>query len=352
MLAEKAARGLLAKFAEEQEKKKRNDSDVKKEVGISPGLAGLLVQEGAQAANPLGNLAATLREITRDARPFSDMTHKETATLKRFLEDNGFDAGNVSINAAAKGDVSGVRLSSDGKARVQLQSPSLHEAFHELGHAKVVRTPLGRGLSNAATVMKGEPGSVARMLAGAMVLGAPPDENTGSVRRFLYNAAPALVGATFAPELLEEAMASYHALKGAKKHGLGIGAALKELGPGYGTYMASAAVPVIATILAGKVVRALYQRAREKQEATQEGEEKLSAPMAGREVQSPGGLRVDASAAWRVGGTPSPPKSTPVGGPSSRAKETPKARLPSNVAYHKDTLASMASPARGARLAR
>jgi len=191
--------------------------------------------------------------------------------------------------------------------------------------------------------LKGGAGILARMGLAANVL-APPGEDSGRAREFLYNNAPALVGATMLPELVEEGRASIHAIRGAKKYGPGTLKAIKELAPAFGTYAAAAVAPILATMIAKNLVKAMNRRA--------EGEEKTGAAAAGTEVKASGRLRSSASASRWLGTPYAKPKTTkPNQNPAARADETPKANPVSNTAYLKDTVQSMNDPQRGFRIA-
>lgn len=354
-LAVKAARGLLKRASRD---KGPDDGDVKDEVGVSPRLVGAMTAAGANATNPLQRMAVSLYEHIRAGKALSaeagtplseiaELTKGEKEILRSFAKKHG--VSDVPIFASGDDLTSAlVELNDGGGKGIILGTNSIPEAMHEIGHAVSVNTKAGKVINQLAqhTGAESRYGNLGRIMLGSAVL-TPPREDSSATSRFMYNAAPALVGATFAPQLLDEAIASYHALKGSRAHGIGMGTALRDLAPAYGTYVAAAAIPVLATILAKKVVKALYQRAAEKKEA-----EKSASPMAGREVQSPGGLRSDASSAWRIGGTPPKPKTTTPGGRSARAQETPKAPPPSNAAFHRDVVKSINDPERGSRLAR
>ena len=224
--------------------------------------------------------------------------------------------------------------------RVGLRSTSMPVAMHELGHASPILgsaklRDVWQGMGNAlAGDIQG--GALRTLLIGNAL--APKED--GGVRGFAQEHAPALIAATYTPQLLEEARATANALRGAVQYGPGIAAVARELLPAFGTYAAAAAIPAGATLLAQKIVQALRGR----------GEEKSAAPMPGKEVQSPGILRASADAAWHTGLSAPKPKTTkPNTNPEGRAKETVKAKPPSKTAYFSDTIKSLYNPQRGYR---
>ena len=211
--------------------------------------------------------------------------------------------------------------------------------LHELGHAKPV---LGshrarRFLQESSRGLGYGPSRLARYgLIGNILAGRP--EESGA-KQFAYDNAPALMVATKAPLLLEEARASANAIIAARRKGMGALRTLKELAPAYGNYVGYAAAPAIVALIAKRVVESIR------------GESK-TASVAGAEVKAPGSLRTPASAAWRVGGkTPPKPKSIKPGeGLNVKAKTRMPSKPPSNRHYHRDMLKSLYSPQRGYRL--
>ena len=214
--------------------------------------------------------------------------------------------------------------------------------MHEIGHAT---NPLGsRRLRDASITARGAslgtPGKFLRaIIAGNVLRGSAADDN--AVSRFAYENAPALMGASYAPMLLEEARATGHALQGAGKFGPGRLETLRQLAPGFGTYIAKALSPIIAVTIAKKLLESIRGEIPE--------QEKLSAA----EVRAPGLLRVGPSSAWRMQPSTTKPKTTkPNTNPSARGKETAKMKPPSNKSFHKDMLESLHNPQRGFRIAK
>jgi len=224
---------------------------------------------------------------------------------------------------------------------------SVPVAMHEIGHATPIfgSTRLRNAVQTLAGVSRSPIGGAARMLMMANALSAQKDEES-SLRTYTRDNAPALIAASAAPYVFEEARANTHALLGARKYGPGVGAAARQLLPAFGTYVAAAAAPVLATIAAQKLME--YLRAR-----GQAQQEKQAAPTAGKEVQAPGILRASASAAWRTGLSAPKPKSTkPSTGPGQRAKDIPTARPPGKTGFFSDMVKTLNNPQRGFRLAK
>jgi hypothetical protein len=227
---------------------------------------------------------------------------------------------------------------------IGLSRASVPSAMHEIGHA----TPLlgSRTLRDVwqgiATVMGSKIGDPARALLAINALSEKKDGES-EARAFARENAASLMAASFAPELIEEARATGHALAGARKFGPGVIATAREMLPALGTYAAHAAGPVAGVLLAQRIMSALRER----------GEEKRAAPTAGKEVQTPGILRSPASSAWRMGVSAPKPKSIkPNTSSTARAKETPKAKPPSKTAFYSDVVKSLNNPQRGFRQAK
>lgn len=350
------------------------DRDIKKETGVSPALAGAAVYQGLPMVtrhlsrdipNGLTNLLSNGKPIsTPGGFPLgwiAEFSRKEVDIIRSFAKEQNVK---IPIVASLLENMKGERASyfadqdfisdkiSDavrrmmgkkpvpkGIAHIGLGSTSLPTAFHEIGHASPVgKSHLARKIlqESGGLLSQGLPGNLVRGGIAAQVL-SPIDEDSSTARRFAYNHAPALVGATFLPELAEEARATTKAVRGARRHGIGIGTTLKELLPAISTYAAPAIASVVATMLAKKVVEALHARTEEK--------------TAG--IKAPGILRTGASSAWHIGGkTPPKPKSIKpnTGDLGGSAKTRAPAKPPSNKAYHKDMLASLYNPGRGSRL--
>lgn len=220
----------------------------------------------------------------------------------------------------------------------------LHEAGHAtpISNSKVVRNlwmdaqHLGRAglIRNVATAM-----------AAAPVLVREPTEESGTAEQLAYKGAPWLVAAMQAPTLAEEGRAWGHALADMRRHGMLTPRRALNAAGSFGTYLAGAAAPVIGTLVARELAKRLWkQRDEEQAEKT--------AFVAGKEIQAPGSLKKPAEEAWRVGGNPPKPKTTPPvsAGRSARAKSNPPATPPSNAPYFKDVMKSLADPARGHRI--
>lgn len=226
---------------------------------------------------------------------------------------------------------------------IGLGSASMPTAMHEIGHAAPI---LGSARLRGAWQRLGSILNAPVADAGRLALFAnaiKPGEDDGPAREFARNHATALMAASYAPELLEEARATGLALMDARKLGPGAGAVAREMLPALGTYAAHAAGPVAGVYLAKKIMEALRNR----------GEEKKAEATAGKEVQSPGLLRAPASSAWHMGVSPPKPKSIkPNSNPSARAKETTKAKPPSKQAYFSDVIKTLNNPQRGFRLAK
>ena len=355
------------------------DREVKDSLGVSPALAGAAVYEGLpRVMSPMLNrVPASLADIAASGKPIkaeawtdlrkiTEFSRKEVMAIQNFATESGVKipivAGTVKslrdqgtgyfdeadsyadkIKRMGQKLIGSKDIKPPGTSHIGLATSSVPQAMHEIGHA----APIGKSHTARRIFQEigghmgeGMPGHVARGALAAQVL-APPDEDSSGIRKMLYRNAPALVGATYVPELVEELRASGRALSGSRRHGVGLLRALKELGPNFATYAGAAAAPVLATILAKKLVQALHQKKLE-------GEEKTSA------VKAPGALRTPASTAWRIGGrTPPKPKSIK---PNTHelgdaAKTRAPAKPPSNKDYHKDMLESLYNPGRGYRLA-
>ena len=355
------------------------DQDIKKRLGFSPALAGAAVYQGLpRVVSPmLEHVPAGLtdflesgKKITADpTRPLSqiaEFTRDEVKAIQNFARESGVKVPIVSADRAYfdLGDnyfknignkvlgLLGSEPIPPTPSHIGLSSTSLPTAFHEIGHASPIKgSHTARKIFQELGVRMGSggiPGGLARFGLAGQVL-APPGEDSTEVRKKLYKYAPALVGATYAPELIEELRASSKAVKGARRAGLGTMKSIAELTPAFGTYAGTAAATVMATILAKKIVKALHDKgSKGEQEKTSAAKDPGAGP------RSSGILRSSASSAWRIGGsTPPKPKSIKpntyeLGG---AAKTRAPAKPPSNKAYHKDMLASLYSPSRGYRQA-
>jgi hypothetical protein len=364
----------------------KRDKEVKKSLGVSPAFVGAAAYEGLprvmspllrSAPLGLGELLASGKTISSEAdtplKQIAEFTRAEVKAIQNFAQESGVRApivagldpdmrklksgyfyGGESYGEKMSRLVQGLLGKKDipaaGKSHIGLATTSVPQAFHEIGHASNIRgSRTARNIVHelGGHLSDGMAGKAIRYGLAGQVL-APPGEDSSGTRKALYDYAPALVGATYVPELAEELRASARAVRGARKHGVGALKALAELGPAFGTYAGHAAGPVLATILAKKIVQALHaKREAQSQEKTSAAKVKSeSAP------KSSGILRSTANAAWKVGGkTPPKPKSIKpntheLGDP---AKTRMAAKPPSNKAYHKDMLQSLYNPSRGYR---
>lgn len=357
------------------------DDEAQEKSGPNPvpaALAGAAIYEGLPVVmdDLLGGLPHGLAKMVMSGKPIeaefgtpltrlAEFTRGEVKAIQSFAAAQGVK---VPIIAAGSGLESGYFLDSPGPVRklisrvtgdapgdivphIGLSRSSVPHALHEIGHAapiagsdrlRRVLQGMAKTLGQGSTV-----GNFARAGIASNVL-AIPDEKDSPVRRFLYDNAPALVGATMLPELLEEGRASLNALRGSRAHGPGILRTLAELGPAFGTYVASAAAPVLATILAKHVVAALKNAGQPKPEVL---EEKTSAPRL-TEVKAPGSLRTSASSAWQIGKNPPKPKTIgPAEHLGTGASGRAPAKPPSKTSYYSDMLSTLYNPQRGARIA-
>lgn len=340
---------------------------------VPAGLAGAAVYQGLPlVVEPaLGMLPASLAELALSGQPIkaeygtplsrlSEFTRQEANVIRDFAKaqgvtvpivGGGVEAGGQFVQPAGPLGQLLARLTgnaSEGEVipHIALGQSSVPVAMHEIGHASSIAgsDKLRRSFQLLANAIgQGSvTGNVLRAAIAANVF-APPGEDASATRQFMYNNAPALVGATMVPQLLEEGRASLKAIRGAREHGVGVLSALRELAPGFGTYLAGAAAPILATLLARKVVQSLAKRSEEP---------KTAAAMPGAEVKAPGALRADASSAWKIGQNPPKPKTI---GPNARlgadAQGRAAAKPPSKTSYYKDMLGSLYNPQRGSRLA-
>lgn len=363
----------------------REDVDVQGELGIAPALAAAAAFEGlprvmspltsdvphglakmlmtgvpleATAGTPLGRLSEFTRE---EARAISDFAKRQGVTVPIIAAGPGFESGYFMdrpgvlrrLLMRVAGEPAGEVVPHIGLSR-----SSVPQALHEIGHAspiagshdlRRVLQSMGKTLGTGSLIGHLVRGGIAASTAVAPKEDAP-------VHQFIYDNAPALVAATTVPELAEEARASLKALRGARASGIGPGRALAELAPSFGTYVAAAAAPVFATILAKRIVEALRGAAAAKRdERTAELQEKVGAAgdvgAAPPQVKAPGLLRASANSAWRMGMNPPKPKSIGPGAIGTPAKERAPAKPPSKTSFYKDLLQSLYSPGRGSRMA-
>lgn len=371
---------------EDEERNGSVEEDVRSELGISPTLAAAAAFEGVPRvlAPVLSDAPHGLAKFLMSGQPIeagvgtplgrlSEFTRSEAKAISDFARKQGVD---LPIIAAGKGFESGYFMDNPGPIRslllrlagepasevvphIGLNRSSIPQAFHEIGHASPIAGShdLRRTLQSLGKTI-GTGSSIGHLLRAGLASSAlmPPDEDSSRAHRFIYENSPALVAATTLPELAEEARASYKAVRGAREAGYGTLKVLGELAPSFGTYVAAAAAPVIATLLAKKLVEVLRSSAKDRAERRMERLEarrydKYAAPMSGAEVKAPGLLRTSASAAWRMGTSPPKPKSIGPGAVGTPAKERAQAKPPSKQSFYKDMLESLYNPARGSRLA-
>ena len=338
---------------------------------VSPMLAGMAAYEGLPilAAPLLGDVPYGLAKLVMSGEPIqakyntpisqlAEFSRSEARAIRDFAERQGVT---LPIVAAGPGRDSGYmydpakpiqrlidRLSGESSRppHIGLASSSVPHAMHEIGHA----TPLAgsdtlrRTFQSLGNVLS-QGSMIGNLIRSGLVANAliPPGEDASDTRRFLYENAPAAVGATLLPELAEEGRASYHAIRGAGKYGPGVLRTVAELTPAFGTYLAAAAAPIIATVLAKRIAEALRHRGETP---------KTAAPMAGAEVKAPGLLRTGASSAWHIGESPPKPKTiSPAARIGTEGRERAAAKPPSKTSFYKDLLESLYNPQRGSRLA-
>jgi hypothetical protein len=302
----------------------------------------------------------------------AEFSRDEVRAIKGFARDEGVTAPIVASGSDVDlhyrepsaftrmmGRLSRGKISGDEEPipeHIQISSTSVPTALHEIGHATpATRSAFANKVLHEMSLNLGAGGLVGNILRG--VIGAqvltPPDEDDSPTRRFMYDHAPGMVGATFVPQLAEEVRASAKAIQGARKFGPGALAAVAELLPALGTYVGAAAGPILATMMAKKLVQVLHGAADEQEGSTTGTKHASTLKMPVHETEAPGALKSSLSSAWRMGGTPPRPHTTqPTTTGAARAKSTPVPRPPSNHSYFKDTLQSLANPQRGARLAK
>jgi hypothetical protein len=131
-----------------------------------------------------------------------------------------------------------------------------HVGAHELGHAAVGATRLGR-VGRFLRFPLGIGGGIGGMIAASK---ADPESATAKY------VAPALAAASVAPVLGEEAAASIKAVRGMRRAGFGqpaISAAKRQLAKAFGTYGLAFGAPVVASPFIIRAVRKYRQKSRE-----------------------------------------------------------------------------------------
>jgi hypothetical protein len=370
------------------DKKERAERNKKYEerYGIAPVTLGSLAYLGTPVyLSPLQMIANTLEEGARSGvaiesapgtklKNIAEFTDDEVKQIAAFAKRQGVKVpilaahphfqGNAYFQSkpslmervirrfAKPEDVAKLDKALPPKPHIGLGQSSVPTALHEIGHA----TSLPGGAATNAisremrrTIFHPHMQTIGSALLAANLL-SRPDEDSSEVRQFAYEHAPALTAAMQVPGLAEEARASYHAIRGARDVGVSTGQVIKELAPAFGTYVAKAAIPVLAIMLAKKVMEALHRQGEEIQQAEEAAPAEEKQAMAGAEVKAPGLLRNAASAAWRMGSSAPKAKTTVPGGPAARARSNPVAKPPSKNAFYRDMLESLYNPQRGARL--
>jgi len=274
----------------------------------------------------------------RDVKKIRDFAAAENVSVPILGGPESYFQRNDVLSRAGKNVMSAIGWRGEAPEElIQLNRSSLPVAFHELGHAS--RPALGDAWHLVHDLFETTPGKLTRTgIMGASLL--PPGEDDSDARKFVHKHAPALVAATQLPGMAEEARATYRAAKGARRLGMEALPVIKELAPGFAMHAGVAAAPVIATVLAQKLID--YLRG-------QSGSEKhAAAPKMPAPPKASGALRASASASWHVGAYPKPKSTAPSPG-GGKAKSQPTAKPPSNRAYHSDVAKSLNNPARGAR---
>jgi hypothetical protein len=359
----------------------RDDVDVQRELGIPPALAAAAAFEGLPRVlspvisdAPHGLAKALMTGVPIEAATgtplgrLSEFTRAEAKAIAAYAKRQGVT---VPIIAAGPGFESGYFMDRPGMLRrllmrvagepvgdvvphIGLSRSSVPQALHEIAHASPIASShdLRRALQSMGKTL-GTGSVIGHLVRGgiAATTVAAPEKDSG-LHKFLFDNAPALVAATTVPELAEEARASIKALRGSRASGISTVRALAELAPSFGTYLAAAAAPVFATILAKRLVAALRDAAAQKRDArTAELEAKVASTAPGGVVKAPGILRSSASSAWRMGVNPPKPKTIGPGAVGTPAKGRAPAPPPSKTSFYKDLLQSLYTPGRGSRLA-
>lgn len=329
---------------------------------------------------PTNGLAGVLMALFDPARN-AGFSGRELRIIKSFAVDQG--VGHLPITAGpAAGyqgkpskfthlitkligqDISGI------DEEIFLDRTSLPVAMHEIGHAsRMSKNKTIQSILSDVSLHSGHqsvPGGLARFAIGSSVL-APPDKDSSKARKFMYDHAPELVGATLLPQLLEEARASGKAIIGARRYGVGALSALKELAPAFGTYLGAGAGTVLATMLAKSVVRSIHEnRMRKKENSVRNGTHADSRPVDDRPVdekvasyrqradrpetiRAPRALRLASSGYDASVGAPPKSKSTQPSAPGARAVSMSSPRIPSNTKYHRNIIDALYNPSTGMR---
>jgi len=312
----------------------------------------------SEAATPLEEIASFTRKEVQDLTAFAaskGVTAKIMAGGPQLAGNAYYYKGDPRLSSIVDSGPAAMAAASESLRKrgivggpmehIGIGSSSTPMVMHEIGHATPIlgSTKLRDAFNALANLSGGLPGNAVRALLMANAIAQPGEDESGA-RAFARDHAAALIAGSSAPHLLEEARATGHALRGARQFGPGVSATARELVPAFGTYAARAAAPVLATLIAQRLMEFLRSR------KTEEQAEKQAAPTAGKEVQSPGILRASASSAWHTGLSAPKPKTTkPNTNPSARAKDTPTAKPPSKTAYYTDTIKSLNNPQRGFR---
>lgn len=309
-----------------------------------PSLLSPLTEMPGQHYDAMAARRPIMSPVNTQLQDLAEFTRAEVQAIQDFARKQGVTAPILSAGPGAPSSFVEAQPLAGKINRIGLGRASVPSAMHEIGHASpILGSTKLRDTSFIANAMaKGLPGKILRGAILANILRGK-SEGDSELADKAYDYAPALMGATYAPMLLEEARATGHAIKGGRAIGKGL-ETFKELMPGYGTYAAKALTPVLAALVAKKVVEALRNMNRG------EGQEK-EASTVGAEVKAPGILREGASAAWRMSPPSTKPKTTkPSTNPSVRAKESATLKPPSSRSYYKDMIESLHNPQRGFRI--
>ncbi len=318
-------------------------------LGDAPMGLARMVESGVPIEAPFGTPLSQLAEFTRaEAKAIADFARARGVTVP-IVSSQGMPTAFVDEYDPVRKMFRKILGKPTGTftPHIRLGQSSIPQAFHEIGHASPIAGSHDlRRVFQALGSTIGGGSTFGHLLRGAIAMSGAvaPTEDSSAVHRFVADNAPALVGATLMPELIDEARASIHAIRGAGKSGYGAMRAVKELVPYFGTYLGAAAAPVLATIVARRVMDAMRGEHGRKAE-----DEKTAAASA--MIKAPGALRSSASSAWHMGTSTPKPKSIGPGKVGGLAKERAQAKPPSKTAFYKDMLESLYNPARGSRLA-
>lgn len=350
---------------EEKARKREEAKRVQKTLGFNPSYATLAAGLGAQSLGswPHGIMEA-LDPIADPGRPLkntpmgvqiselADFTHREAKAIRQFAKEQGVKipivASDVDYFTKGTGRFDNLlrRLGRDVPdipEHIGLRTTSIPTAFHEISHAKPIagsKTLRDAWQYLAHSLDRGSVGGALRM---ALLAGAAAPTGESDTRRFIQENAPALMGATYAPGLLEELRATTGMVRGMSRQGLGGARGALAMAPALGTYIVPAVASVLGALLAKRLGSSLRDAAAARQEKT------AADP---GELKAPGALRLPASSAWRMSSSAAKPKTTtPQVKGTPVAKDQAKANLPQKNSFYRDLLTSLYNPQRGFRMA-